>query len=127
MKPLTKLTFKSRYHPGLGLETIDPIKLGNQFFQSFCEYENCGIDSEQLAKEIIVAFFKKDFPKGRHWTLLEPSIIQKADESFDVKMSAEYDKSNVYRVASAHGVVRCLPSKQEVRVENYIYDVSGNP
>jgi hypothetical protein len=93
MKPLTKLTFKSRYHPGLGLEVVQPIKLGNHFFQSFCEYENSGLDSEQIAKvsggthlingaslcgtsnrfvviflflqEIIVAFFKKDFPAGR--------------------------------------------------------------
>eukprot|EP00980_Cylindrotheca_fusiformis_P024088 scaffold11525_cov135-Cylindrotheca_fusiformis.AAC.4 len=65
MKPLTKLTFKSKYHPGLGLEVVEPIKLGNQFFQRFCEYENCEIDSEQIAKDIIVAFFKKDFPAGR--------------------------------------------------------------
>jgi hypothetical protein len=50
MKPLTKLTFKSRYHPGLGLEVVEPINLGNHFFQRFCEYENSDIDSEQIAK-----------------------------------------------------------------------------
>jgi hypothetical protein len=126
MKPLTKLTFKSRYHPGLGLESVDPIKLGYSFFQSFCEYENCGIDSPQIAKDIIVAFFKKDFAAGRHWELHEPSIIEKSQDVFDVKMSAIYDFNDVYRVASANGVVRCLPSKKEVRVENYIYDITGN-
>jgi hypothetical protein len=65
MKPLTKLYFHSKYHPGIGKETIDPIKLGYAFFQSFCEYENGNTKSEQVAREIIVAFFKKDFPAGR--------------------------------------------------------------
>ena len=65
MKPLTKLYFDSKYHPGLGVESVDPIKLGYSFFQSFCEYENGGLDAKQIAREIIVAFFKKDFPAGR--------------------------------------------------------------
>jgi hypothetical protein len=65
MKPLTKLYFDSKYHPGLGVETIDPIKLGYSFFQSFCEYENGGVDSRHIARELILAFFKKDFPAGR--------------------------------------------------------------
>jgi hypothetical protein len=65
MKPITKLYFDSKYHPGLGVETIEPIKLGYTFFQAFCEYENGGMDSRQLAREMILAFFKKDFPAGR--------------------------------------------------------------
>lgn len=65
MKPLTKLYFDSKYHPGLGVETVEPIKLGFSFFQCFCEYENGGIGSNEIAREIILAFFKKDFPAGR--------------------------------------------------------------
>lgn len=65
MKPLTKLYFDSKYHPGLGLELVEPLKLGYSFFQAFCEYENGGLDSQQIAREIILAFFKKDFPAGR--------------------------------------------------------------
>jgi len=125
MKPLTKLTFKSRYHPGLGLETVEPIKLGNGFFQTFCEYENCEIDSEQVAKEIIVAFFKKDFPAGRHWEIHDPEIIEVGKDVYKVKMSATYAARHNHKVASAQGIVRCLPEKREVRVENYIYDMSG--
>jgi len=65
MKPLTSLYFDSKYHPGLGKEKVDPIKLGNSFFQMLCEYENGGLTSEQVSREIIIAFFKKDFPFGR--------------------------------------------------------------
>lgn len=65
MKPVTTLYFDSKYHPGIGKETVDPIKLGYSFFQMFCEYENGGLTTEQIAREIIIAFFKKDFPFGR--------------------------------------------------------------
>jgi hypothetical protein len=65
MKPLTTLYFDSKYHPGIGKEKVEPIKLGSSFFQNFCEYENGGLTSEQIAREIIIAFFKKDFPAGR--------------------------------------------------------------
>lgn len=65
MKPLTALYFDSKYHPGIGREKVDPIKLGYTFFQMFCEYENGGLTSAQIAREIIIAFFKKDFPSGR--------------------------------------------------------------
>lgn len=65
MKPLTKIYFDSKYHPGIGVQTVDPVKLGNSFFQLFCEYENRGLSTEQLARELIIAFFKKDFPSGR--------------------------------------------------------------
>jgi hypothetical protein len=74
MKPLTKLYFISKFHPGVGLEPIEPIKLGYTFFQSFCDYENGAMDAEQVSKEIIVAFFKQDFPSGRHWQMKEPEI-----------------------------------------------------
>ena len=66
MKPLTALYFDSKFHPGIGKEKLDPIKLGYSFFQNFCEYENGGLTSEQIAREIIIAFFKKDFPAGRY-------------------------------------------------------------
>jgi hypothetical protein len=61
MKPRTKLYFSSRYHPGVGLETVEPLKLGYTFFQSFCEYENDLLTPQKLAEEIIQAFFKQDF------------------------------------------------------------------
>jgi hypothetical protein len=66
MQPLTALYFDSKYHPGIGKEKVEPIKLGSNFFQNFCEYENGGLTSEQIAREIIIAFFKKDFPAGRY-------------------------------------------------------------
>ena len=65
MKPLTALYFDSKYHPGIGREKVDPLKLGYTFFQMLCEYENGGLTSAQIAREIIIAFFKKDFPSGR--------------------------------------------------------------
>lgn len=129
MKPITKIYFDSKYHPGIGLETVEPIKMGYSFFQAFCEYENGNLDSQQIAKEIILAFFKKDFPAGRHWQLHEPSVEERVGEvkSYDVKMSATYNWSDGYRVATAQGVVECKPEQREVRVINYIYDVSGDP
>ncbi|CAJ1936045.1 unnamed protein product [Cylindrotheca closterium] len=72
MKPLTKLTFKSKYHPSLGALDTPPLKLGMSFFQSFCQYETGEKDSKGLAKEIIVAFFKKDSPAGKQWELHDP-------------------------------------------------------
>lgn len=75
MKPLTKLYFDSKYHPGLGVEAVEPIKLGYSFFQSFCEYESGGLDSKQIAREIIVAFFKKDFPAGRYVCKIRPVMF----------------------------------------------------
>jgi len=65
IKPLTSLYFDSKYHPGMGRERIDPISLGSSFFQAFCEYENGGLTPAQIAREIIIAFFRKDFPAGR--------------------------------------------------------------
>jgi hypothetical protein len=65
MKPKTKLLYSSRYHPGLGMEVIQPIKLGYNFFQSFCEYEAGQMDARTLSQEMIQAFFKQDFPSGR--------------------------------------------------------------
>jgi len=62
MKPITKLYFVSKFHPGVGLEPIEPISLGYHFFQTFCEFEaSGGIDSEHIAKEIFLVFFKKRF------------------------------------------------------------------
>ena len=125
MKPLTKLTFKSRYHPGVGLETIQPLKLGFNFFQSFCAYEHGDIDEEQIAREIIIAFFKKDFPAGTHWVLHEPTIAQTAENLYNVSMSATFEGKR-RRVASAQGAIHFLTEKREVRVENYLYDVTGD-
>lgn len=65
MKPKTKLFFNSRYHPGLGLETVEPISLGYSFFQCFCDYEMGRFSAKDLAFELIVSFFKKDFPGER--------------------------------------------------------------
>jgi hypothetical protein len=47
------------------------------------------------------------------------------DNSYNVKMSATYDWQDGYRVASAKGVVRFQVQNREVRVKNYIYDVTG--
>jgi len=79
----------------------------------------------RLAKEIIMAFFKKDFSAGRQWELGDPEVIEIGDDVYRVKMSATCGSRNKRKVASAQGVVRCLPEIREVRVENYIYDMSG--
>jgi hypothetical protein len=47
------------------MEDVQPIKLGFHFFQSFCEYESGQMDARTLAKEMIQAFFKQDFPSER--------------------------------------------------------------
>ena len=81
MKPLTKLYFISKFHPGVGLEPIEPISLGYTFFQTFCEYETGGINSEDIAKEIFITFFKKDHSQGiRHWKLHEP-VVEEVNEN----------------------------------------------
>mmetsp|Transcript_5017 Transcript_5017/g.12709 ORF Transcript_5017/g.12709 Transcript_5017/m.12709 type:complete len:342 (-) Transcript_5017:360-1385(-) len=136
MKPLTKLYFISKFHPGVGLEPIEPIKLGYTFFQSFCDYENGAMAEEQISKEIIVAFFKQDFPSGRHWQMNEPttSLVPSKSSStssstdmssYLVSMSATYDWEDAYRVATARGVVHF--KNKEIRVENYAYDLTGDP
>jgi hypothetical protein len=130
MKPLTKLYFVTKFHPGVGPEPIEPISLGYTFFQAFCEYESGGgggggggMGAEQIAKEIIVAFFKKDFPSGRHWEMHEPQIGQKLKTNdgtaYPVTMSATYDWEDAYRVAHAKGVVRFRRAQKEIRIENY--------
>jgi hypothetical protein len=126
MKPVTKLYFFSKFHPGVGLELVEPISLGYTFFQAFCEYESGGMDAPTIAKEIIVAFFKKDFPMGRHWELHEPIVGDKvqgkttaAGTVYPVSMSATYDWEDAYRVAHAKGVVRFRRAHKEIRIENY--------
>jgi len=128
MKPLTTLYFDSKYHPGIGREKVEPIKLGNSFFQSFCEYENGGLTTQQIAREIIIAFFKKDFSSGRHWELHEPNVDPRPGEEnvFNVKMCATYDWQDAFRIASAQGVVKCNPDAKEVSVLNYIYDITSD-
>jgi hypothetical protein len=133
MKPLTKVYFISKFHPGMGLEPVEPLSLGYTFFQSFCEYESGGMDPEQIAKEIIVALFKKDFPSGRHWALHEPELGTKVKggaqggTAYPVSMSATYDWEDAYRVAHCRGVVRFKRAQKEIRVENYTYDLTGDP
>ncbi|KAG7373276.1 hypothetical protein IV203_034000 [Nitzschia inconspicua] len=134
MKPVTKLYFISKFHPGVGLESVDPISLGYTFFQAFCEYESGSMDAPTIAKEILVAFFKKDFPAGRHWQLHEPIVGDKmvgktAKEGtwYRVSMSATYDWEDAYRVAQAKGVVRFRRAQKEIRIENYRYDLTGDP
>mmetsp|Transcript_685 Transcript_685/g.1229 ORF Transcript_685/g.1229 Transcript_685/m.1229 type:complete len:111 (-) Transcript_685:299-631(-) len=79
----------------------------------------------RFVKEIILAFFKKDFAAGRQWEMHDPEVTEIGHDVYKVKMSATYTSKNKHKVASAQGVVRCLPEKREVRVENYIYDMSG--
>jgi hypothetical protein len=140
MKPLTKLYFVSKFHPGIGNEPIEPISLGYTFFQTFCEYETGGIDAEHIAKEIFIAFFKKDHSMGlRHWKLNDPVVgkIIKSTKSrqgrrggtaYPLTMSATYAWGNIYRVAHAKGVVRFRGSQnREIMVENFTYNLTGDP
>ena len=142
MKPITKLYYVSKFHPGLGLEPVAPISLGYTFFQTFCEYETGGIDSETIAKEIFLAFFKKDFPSIRHWKLHEPTLAKvnskKNNDSpsgrggggtiaYAIKMNATYSWKDTYRFANARGVVRIKGIQKEIRVENFTYDLTGDP
>lgn len=137
MKPLTKLYFVSKFHPGIGLEPISPISLGYTFFQIFCEYETGVIDSEQIAKEIFIAFFKKDHSQGsRHWKLHEPVVgrISKNNKSrrggtaYQLTMNATYSWGSIYRVAHAKGVVRFRGAQnREIMVENFTYKLTGDP
>ena len=90
MKPLTKLYFDSKFQPGLGPQKIEPISLGYTFFQTFCEYETGGIDSEHIAKEIFIAFFKKDHSQGiRHWKLHEP-VVDRESKSPQSRSGSAY-------------------------------------
>ncbi len=137
MKPLTKLYFVSKYHPGVGPEPIEPISLGYTFFQTFCEFETGGIDSEHIAKEIFIALFKKDHLKGiRHWKIHEPVVDdnslspqKRSDETaYPLTMNATYAWGNIYRVARAKGVVRFRGlQNREIMVENFTYNLTGDP
>jgi hypothetical protein len=64
----------------------------------------------------------------RHWEMHEPSVELRPGEedSYNVKMSATYDWEDGFRVASAHGVVRCVRAQKDIRVLNYVYDVTSN-
>jgi len=133
MKPITKLYYDSKFHPGLGLELVDPISLGYKFFQSFCDFETGGIGSETIAKEIFLAFFRKDFPSIRHWKLQEPVLTKnsknRTDEcggtiAYSIMMDATYSWEDAYRVTHARGVIRF--KRKEIRVENFTYVTSGD-
>ena len=81
----------------------------------------------RFEKEIILAFFRKDFAVGREkWETNDPQVTKIGEDVYRVKMSATYTSMSKHKVASAQGVVRCLPENKEVRVENYIYDMSGS-
>jgi hypothetical protein len=140
MKPITKLYFISKFHPGVGPETIEPLSLGYTFFQAFCEYESSGdVTQEQIAKEIIIAFFKKDFPSGRHWQIQkEPECTKLVPKqgspsagsigggtAYRLSMSATYDWDDTYRVSTAKGIVRFRTAQKEIRIENYRYVTRG--
>lgn len=137
MKPLTKLYFVSKFHPGVGLEPVEPISLGYTFFQTFCEYETGGIDSEHIAKEIFIAFFKKDHSQGiRHWKLHVPEVgkniksrqSRRGGTVYPLTMNATYAWGNIYRVAHVKGLVRFKGSQnKEIRVENFTYKLTGDP
>ena len=45
---------------------------------------------------------------------------------FDVKMGANYVWEGIQQRATAQGVVRCLPEKQQVIMHNYKCDVIGD-
>jgi len=133
MKPLTKLYFVSKF----GLEPVEPISLGYTFFQTFCEYETGGMDTEQISKEIFVAFFKKDHSRGsRHWKVNEPVVGKKrkvakgrrGETIYPVTMSATYDWGNKHRVAYVTGSLRFKgASNKEILVENFTYNIRGDP
>jgi len=133
MKPITRLYFVSKFHPGLGPELVDPISLGYKFFQSFCDFETGGIGSETIAKEIFLALFRKDFPSIRHWKLQEPVLTKNSKHNTDkcggtiaysIMMNATYSWENTYRVTHARGVIRF--KRKEIRVENFTYVTSGD-
>jgi hypothetical protein len=46
---------------------------------------------------------------------------------YHVSMSATYDWDDAYRVANANGVVRFRRAQKEIRIENYRYDLTGDP
>eukprot|EP00536_Pseudo-nitzschia_multiseries_P001753 jgi/Psemu1/283248/fgenesh1_pg.22_\ len=137
MKPLTKLYFVSKFHPGVGLEPVEPISLGYTFFQTFCEHETGGIDTEQISKEIFIAFFKKDHSRSiRHWKVHEPVVGKKSKVSkgrrgetiYPVTMRATFARGNTYRVAHATGSVRFKgATNKEIWVENFTYNIRGDP
>lgn len=64
----------------------------------------------------------------RHWELHEPTVDRRPDEKhgYNVKMCATYDWEDAFRIASAQGVVRCEPEKEQISVLNYIYDVTSD-
>ena len=111
--------------------------MGYTFFQTFCEYETGGIDSEHIAKEIFIAFFKKDHSQGiRHWKLHEPEVgkdiksrqSRRGGTVYPLTMNATYAWGNIYRVAHAKGLVRFKGSQnKEIRVENFTYKLTGDP
>eukprot|EP00980_Cylindrotheca_fusiformis_P024089 scaffold11525_cov135-Cylindrotheca_fusiformis.AAC.5 len=60
----------------------------------------------------------------RHWEMHDPEVVKKRENVFDVTMSATYDWNGRSQLASAKGAVKFLGKTKEVRVENYIYDIS---
>ena len=65
MKPKTKLLFTSKHHAGVGVQDVQPISLGYSFFQAFCAYEAGESEPKAIAREVVQAFFRKDFPQER--------------------------------------------------------------
>jgi len=49
------------------------------------------------------------------------------DHTYRVEMSASYDWEDGRQLAMAKGFVKCLPEKKQVRVLNYLYNVSTQP
>ena len=76
---------------------------------------------------ILVSYLTLFLPH-RHWELHEPTVEDRpgSENSFQVKMCATYDWEDMFRIASAQGVVKCDPEKKEVSVLNYIYDITSD-
>ena len=90
--------------------------------------------------KIFIAFFKKDHSTGlRHWKLNDPVVGKSIKSSksrqgrrggtaYPLTMSATYAWGNIYRVAHAKGVVRFRGAQnREIMVENFTYNLTGDP
>jgi len=71
----------------------------------------------------------------RHWKLHDPVLSRRGNSeikkngcgetAYPITMNATYSWGDTYRVANARGVVRFV--EKEIRVENFTYDLKGDP
>lgn len=122
------------YHTGSGDPPLNVYDMSRNtaLRDVVLEYERGTMNPATLCREIIEAFFDKEFVgNGKHWDRDGSSVSQLASSSNDEYVSyasvcsATWDWKDIYAVASSKATIRVFLQKPEIHILEYKYYVAG--